>query len=208
MAQPMPAEFFRRIDESDDPLFYSFPRFVVHIDDWAIETIGEIFAQRLPRGGKLLDVMSSWRSHLPLSLQPAEVVGLGLNRAEMEDNPALTEAIVHDLNREPRVPFPDGRFDGAMLTVSVQYMTRPVEVIADVGRVLAAGAPFIVCFSNRMFPTKAVWVWQQANEAQRVELVRRYFIDSARFEKLDAIERRCATAYADPVYAVIGTRRP
>jgi SAM-dependent methyltransferase len=208
MAQPMPAEFFRRIDESDDPLFYSFPRFVVHIDDWAIETIGEIFAQRLPRGGKLLDVMSSWRSHLPLSLQPAEVVGLGLNRAEMEDNPALTEAIVHDLNREPRMPFPDGRFDGAMLTVSVQYMTRPVEVIADVGRVLAAGAPFIVCFSNRMFPTKAVWVWQQANEAQRVELVKRYFIDSARFENLDAIERRCATAYADPVYAVIGTRRP
>jgi SAM-dependent methyltransferase len=208
MAQKMPEQFFRRIDESDDPLFYSFPRLVVHIDDWAIETIGEIFAERLPRDGTLLDVMSSWRSHLPLALRPAGVVGLGLNRVEMEDNPALTEVVVHDLNREPRMPFPDGRFDGAMLTVSVQYLIKPVEVFANVGRVLARGAPFIVSFSNRMFPTKAVWVWQQATEAQRVELVKRYFIDSEMFEDLQTIERHCATAYADPVYAVIGTRRP
>jgi SAM-dependent methyltransferase len=208
MAQAMPADFFRRIDESDDPLFYSFPRFVVHIDDWAIATIGEIFAEHLPKGGMLLDLMSSWRSHLPTSLGPAGVAGLGLNRAEMEDNPALTEVVVHDLNCEPRLPFNDERFDGAMLTVSVQYMTKPVEVFADVGRVLRKSAPFVVSFSNRMFPTKAVWVWQSASEAQRVELVKRYFTDSAMFESVEATERRCATAYADPVFAVVGRRRP
>jgi SAM-dependent methyltransferase len=208
MAQAMPADFFRRIDESDDPLFYNFPRFVVHIDDWAIATIGGIFAERLPKGGMLLDLMSSWRSHLPPSLSPAGVVGLGLNRAEMEDNPALTEVTVHDVNREPRLPFAEERFDGAILTVSVQYLTRPVEVFADVGRVLRKGAPFVVSFSNRMFPTKAVLVWQRASEEQRVELVRRYFADSAMFEGVEAIERRCATAYADPVFAVIGKRRP
>ncbi len=124
---------------NDDPLFYSFPRFVVHIDQWAIKTIGEIFEQRLPRNGILLDLMSSWRSHLPPALKPASVTGLGLNRAEMEDNPALTEVTVHDLNREPRLPFADARFDGAMLTVSVQYLVRPVAVFADVGRVLRPG---------------------------------------------------------------------
>jgi SAM-dependent methyltransferase len=207
MAQPMPQEFFRRMDESDDPLFYSFPRKVVHIDDWAIGTIGEIFEQRLPHNGVLLDLMSSWRSHLPAALGPAAVVGLGLNRAEMEDNPALNEVIVHDLNRNPRLPFADDRFDGAILTVSIQYLIRPVEVFADLGRVMRAGAPFVVSFSNRMFPTKAVWVWQQATESQRVDLVRRYFEVSGSFEEIEAIERHCETGYADPVYAVTGVRR-
>ncbi|HEV3115029.1 MAG TPA: hypothetical protein VGY99_31480 [Candidatus Binataceae bacterium] len=207
MAQPMPEEFFRRVDESDDPLFYSFPRLVVHIDDWAINTIGEIFEQRLPRNAVLLDLMSSWRSHLPASLHPAAVTGLGLNRAEMEDNPALTEVVVHDLNREPRLPFADDSFGGATLTVSIQYLTRPVEVFTDLGRVLRAGAPFVVSFSNRMFPTKAVWVWQRASEPQRVELVKRYFDDSGMFDEIEAIERHCESGYADPVFAVIGTRR-
>ncbi|HKD69602.1 MAG TPA: methyltransferase domain-containing protein [Candidatus Binataceae bacterium] len=207
MAQEMPEEFFRRIDESDDPLFYSFPRFVVHIDDWAIATIGEIFEQRLPRNAALLDLMSSWRSHLPVSLAPASVTGLGLNRAEMEDNPALTEVVVHDLNRDPRLPFADDRFDGAALTVSIQYMIRPVEVFAEMGRVLRPGAPFVVSFSNRMFPTKAVWVWQRTTEGQRVELVKRYFADSGVFDAIQSVERHCDTGYADPVYAVIGRRR-
>jgi SAM-dependent methyltransferase len=207
MAQPLPEEFFRRIDESDDALFYSFPRFVVHIDDWAIATIGEIFEQRLPRDAALLDLMSSWRSHLPPSLRPAAVTGLGLNRAEMEDNPALTAVVVHDLNRDPRLPFADNSFDGATLTVSIQYLIKPVEVFAEMGRVLRPGAPFVVSFSNRMFPTKAVWAWQRASEAQRVELVKQYFADSNSFENLEAIERRCETGYADPVFAVIGTRR-
>jgi SAM-dependent methyltransferase len=207
MAQPMPEQFFRRIDESDDPLFYSFPRFVVHIDDWAIRTIGEIFEQRLPHEGALLDLMSSWRSHLPASLRPVSVTGLGLNRAEMEDNPALTGVVVHDLNRDPRLPFADESFDGATLTVSIQYLIRPVEIFADMGRALRQGAPFVVSFSNRMFPTKAVWVWQQATEPQRVELVKRYFADSGRFDNIESIERRSATSYADPVFAVVGTRR-
>ena len=206
MAQAMPADFFRRIDESEDPLFYSFPRLVVHIDDWAIKTIGEIFQQHLPSGGALLDLMSSWRSHLPPILQPAAVTGLGLNRAEMEDNPALTAVVVHDVNRDPRLPFADAQFDGAMLTVSVQYLVRPVEVFTEVGRVLRPGAPFIVSFSNRMFPTKAVWVWQRATEPQRVDLVTRYFADSGMFEDVGGIERRCAQAPADPVFAVIGIR--
>lgn len=206
MAEPLPEEFFRRIDESDDALFYSFPRLVVHIDNWAIATIGEIFAQHLPRNAALLDLMSSWRSHLPASLHPAAVTGVGLNRAEMDDNPALTAVVVHDLNRDPRLPFADESFDGAALTVSIQYLIKPVEVFAEMGRVLRPGAPFVVSFSNRMFPTKAVWAWQRASEEQRVELVKRYFTDSGVFDSIATIERRCETGYADPVYAVIGIR--
>ncbi len=207
MAEPLPPDFFRRLDEDDDALFYSFPRFVVHIDDWAIQTIGEIFQEHLPTHAVLLDLMSSWRSHLPPALSPAEVVGLGLNRAEMEDNPALTSVVVHDLNRDPRLPFDDRRFQGATLTVSIQYLIRPVEVFSEVARVLRGGAPFVVSFSNRMFPTKAVWIWQRSSEAQRVELVRRYFEDCGGFERIQTIERQCEHGYADPVYAVVGVKR-
>src|SRR5260221_4709725 len=100
--------------------------------------------------------MSSWRSHLPERIRSAKVVGVGLNRAEMEDNPALSEVVVHNVNLNPRLPFESASFDGAVMTVSVQYLTRPIELFTDVGRLLKAGAPFVVTFSNRMFPTKAV----------------------------------------------------
>ncbi len=198
-------EFFRRLDDSEDELFYIAPRFVVHIDDAAIKTVGEIYLSRLPRGGALLDLMSSWRSHLPTELRPERVVGLGLNREEMEDNPALSEIITHNLNRMARMPFDDSSFDGAVLTVSVQYLVQPLEVFAEVGRVLKPGAPFIVTFSNRMFPTKAVAIWANASEQQRVDLVVYYFTRSPAFEKIETVDRSASAT--DPVWAVLGYRK-
>ena len=205
MPSNLKPEFFRRLDDSDDELFYLTPRFVVHIDDAAIRTVGEIYLSRLPRGGAILDLMSSWRSHLPSELKPARLVGLGLNRSEMEDNPALTEIVTHNLNRTPQLPFDDASFDGAVLTVSVQYLIHPLEVFAAVGRVLKSGAPFIVTFSNRMFPTKAVAIWANASEQQRVDLVIYYFTQSAAFEKIEIIDR--SSGATDPLWAVLGYRK-
>jgi len=197
---------FRRIDESDDERFYDFPRRTVHIDNGAIATIGEIYASRIPAGGKILDLMSSWRSHFIDTARPGRLVGLGLNRPEMEDNPALDEVIVHNVNRDFRLPFDDDAFDGAVLTVSVQYLTSPIDTFRDVGRILKPGAPFIVTFSNRMFPTKAVAIWMGSSEAERVALVRRYFMDSGAFEGIEVIEKN-SDGDSDPIYAVIGTRK-
>ncbi len=198
-------DFFRRLDESEDEFFYQHPRFVVHIDDGAIAKVGEIYAGNLPSGGAILDLMSSWRSHLPERIHPAKVVGVGLNRAEMEDNPALSEIVVHNVNLHPRMPFDDDSFDGAVMTVSVQYLTRPIELFTDVGRVLKAGTPFIVTFSNRMFPTKAVALWQGANHHQRVTVVRGYFAQSATFEKIETVDRSAPTdPPSDPIWAVVG----
>ena len=198
-------EFFRRLDDSDDESFYVIPRFVVHIDDAAIQKVGDIYRERLPRGGAILDLMSSWRSHLPPELMPSRVVGVGLNRSEMADNPALTEIVAHNLNRSPQMPFEDSSFDGAVMTVSVQYLIHPLEVFAEVGRLLKPGAPFIVTFSNRMFPTKAVAVWTSATEPQRLDLVGYYFTRSAAFEKIEAVDR--SAGGADPIWAVIGYRK-
>jgi SAM-dependent methyltransferase len=207
MADVLKPDFFRRFDEADDEDFYRWPRRVVHIDDGAIATIGEIFASRISPGSEILDLMSSWRSHLPSQLKPARVVGLGLNQEEMLDNPALSEVVVHNVNREARLPFAGASFDAVVMTVSVQYLTRPIETFAEVGRVLRVGGPFVVTFSNRMFPTKAVALWQGANDQGRVAIVTRYFTESRAFAKIEVIDRSVRQGTpADPVWAVIGHR--
>jgi len=207
MTKQLPADYFGRVDDTDDELFYSTPRLVVHIDDGAIAKVGEIYALLLPQGGAILDLMSSWRSHLPAHLRPARVVGLGMNRAEMEDNPALTEIVIHNLNRAPRLPFADAEFDGAVVTVSVQYMTSPIGTFAEVARVLKPSAPFIVTFSNRMFPTKAVAIWQNLDDYDHVKLVARYFMESGGFENIEFIDKSAPTTPpSDPLWAVVGYR--
>jgi SAM-dependent methyltransferase len=208
MAETFPAEFFRRIDESDDELFYSQPRLVVHIDEGAIKKVGHIYARLLPQGGAILDVMSSWRSHVPEQVRPTRLVGLGMSRPEMEDNPALSEIVIHNLNRDPVLPFAEGDFDGAVVTVSIQYMTRPVEIFRGVSKVLKPGAPFIVSFSNRMFPTKAVAIWHSLGEFDRVRLVSRYFQESGNFENMEVIDMSAPTEPpSDPIWAVVGYRK-
>lgn len=196
-------EFFRRLDESDDAEFYHAPRRVVHIDEAAIATVRQIYAEYLKPQSAILDLMSSWRSHLP-ELEFRRVVGLGLNSAEMLDNPALSEIVVHDINREPRLPFPDGSFDAVVMAVSVQYLTRPIEIFSEAGRVLRPSGPFIVAFSNRMFPTKAVAAWQMANDSGRVRLVSTYFVESNAFEAPMVIDRSGQDRPGDPIWAVVG----
>src|SRR5262249_10490929 len=158
-----------------DDRFYDFARKVVHIDDGAIAALGRLYAELLPPGGRLLDLMSSWRSHLPAGFPVREMIGLGLNAEEMADNPQLPGHVVPDVNRGPRLAFGDGEFDGAMCAVSVQYLLHPVRLFQDVRRVLRPSAPFIVSFSNRCFPTKAVAVWLGSTDVQHLTLVRAYF---------------------------------
>ena len=208
MPNVLPPELRRRMDEADDELFYEYPRLVVHIDEPAIADVGEIYQRLLPQKGEILDLMSSWRSHLPPTLEPRRVVGLGLNRAEMADNPALTDIVIHNVNRQPRLPFDDASFDGAVMTVSVQYLTYPIEVFAEVARILRLGGPFIVTFSNRMFPTKAIALWQMASEQQRPEIVRSYFAEAGTFEKIELIDHgRRAGVPSDPIWAVVGYKK-
>lgn len=198
-----PPEFFRRMDESDDRLFYTQPRLVVHIDDQAIAAIGRYFSETLPENGVILDLMSSWRSHLPSGFRAERVVGLGMNDVEMRENPQLDEYVVHDLNADPSLPFGDAVFDAAVVTVSIQYMTRPVEVFADARRILKEGASFHVIYSNRMFPTKAVAVWQSLDDNRRAQLIGSYFTSSGGWEDLSLYDISPNTgAYSDPVYVV------
>jgi len=205
LTDPFPPEAYAREDESPDERFYAVPRKVVHIDEGAIAALGRLYVDVLPADGRLLDLMSSWRSHLPSDCAAREVVGLGLNADEMADNPRLTSYVVHDVNREPRVPFRDAEFDGAMCAVSVQYMTHPVAVFREVCRVLRPGTPFVVSFSNRCFPTKAVAAWLGTTDPQHAALVRAYFEAAGGWTGVTA-EDRSPAIDGDPLYAVWARR--
>jgi len=196
---------YERDDESADDRFYVVPRKVVHIDDGAIAALGRLYAEALPAGGRLLDLMSSWRSHLPAGLSTGEVVGLGMNAEEMADNPQLTKSLVHDVNRDPRLPFGDEEFDGAMCAVSIQYVTHPLLVLREVRRVLRPHAPFVVSFSNRCFPTKAVAVWLGSTDPQHLGLVRSYFEAAGGWKDVTE-DDRSPDGNGDPLYAVWARR--
>ena len=209
LSRDFPSRYFIRQDALDDALFYSVPRLVVHIDEGAIASLADRYREVLPPAGAYLDLMSSWRSHLPDSLQPSRVTGLGMNVAEMADNPQLDESVIHDLNRDPRLPFSDGQLDGVVCAVSVQYLTRPVDVFRGVNRVLKPGRPFVVSFSNRCFPQKAVAVWLSTNDGQHVELVRSYFTAAGNWTDLSTWDNRDEAGGpdgSDPLYVVWARR--
>jgi SAM-dependent methyltransferase len=200
MPSAFPPEYFRRHDENSDAQFYNFPRLVVHIDDHAIAVLTNLYRQLLPPDGVYLDLMSSYRSHLPDDVPSAGVVGLGMNEVELAQNPQLNRYMVHDLNQQPVLPFEDEAFDAVVCAVSVQYLTRPVEVFREVYRVLRPVGVFVVAFSNRCFPTKAVAIWQASSDPQHIELVMQYFQQSASWYGMDT--QAVEAAGHDPLYAV------
>ncbi len=200
----LPAHFFRRQDMSADRFFYAEPRLVTHIDDSTIAALTELYRETIPPGADVLDLMSSWISHLPAEVDYGRVAGLGMSAAELADNPRLSDYVVHDLNTELQLPYEDASFDFVLNAVSVQYLTQPREVFAAVSRVLRPGGSYIVAFSHRMFPTKAVAVWQSLSNDDRVRLVASYFSLSGGFGEPLFIDR--SPAEGDPLYLVIAQR--
>lgn len=148
--------------------------------------------------------MSSWVSHLPPEVPYASVVGIGMNARELVENPRLDGHLVHDLNVVPSLPFDDATFDGATICVSVQYLTQPVVVLRETARVLRAGAPLVITFSNRCFPTKAVAIWQALSDRGHAELIERYLRDAGGWGSIEALDR--TRLGGDPLFAVTARR--
>lgn len=206
MSNPFTPEHFARFDTDDDARFYDFPRLVTHIDDDAIAALSAHYARTIPPDGDVLDLMSSWVSHLPADARYRSVTGLGMNADELAANPRLTGRLVHDLNAEPTLPLDDASFDAALIAVSVQYLTRPVEVFAEIARVLRPGAPCIVSFSNRCFPTKAVAVWRALDDRQHAELIAMYCRAAGGFDAPQSVDLSPAPGRSDPMYVVQARR--
>jgi len=200
---PFPPEFFERMDAGDDAVFYAPPRFVTHIDDDAIAAVGDLYDE-LEINGDVLDLMSSWVSHFRAA--PKHLRILGMNAAELDGNPMADERIVHDLNAEPRIPLPDESVDDVVCCVSVDYLTRPVEVFRDTARVLRPGGRFVCTFSNRLFMTKAIRGWLYSSDQDHCRIVGEYFRQSRVFEAAKAALRTPPDHKGDPLYAVWASR--
>lgn len=200
----LPDGFFGRIDEADDALFYGEPRLVTHIDDDAIAAVGALYDE-LGIDGHVLDLMSSWVSHFASA--PRSLSVLGMNAAELDANRMAEDRVVHDLNADPHLPFSDETFDDVVCCVSVDYLTRPVEVFRDVARVLRRGGRFVCTFSNRVFMTKAIAAWLYSDDDEHCRIVIEYFDRSHVFGPPTVARRTPPGHRGDPLYAVWATRR-
>jgi SAM-dependent methyltransferase len=199
-----PAGFFDRADPSPDPEFYATPRLVTHLDDRAIDAVGALYDE-LRVTGDVLDLMSSWVSHL--RRRPRSLTVLGLNAVELAANPMADVRVVHDLNAVPGLPFADASFDAVLNCVSIDYLVQPVAVLAEVARVLRPGGVSVCTFSNRCFPTKAVRGWLSIGEQDRPLVVAEYHRQAGGFDEPVTEQRLAATWRFDPLWSVWARRR-
>ena len=198
----LPPGAFEKQDVGDDGTFYEPARLVTHIDEAATGALTAYYRATLPAGGVVLDLMSSWVSHLPPDMTFAQVIGQGMNAEELAANPRLSRSFVQNLNQTPTVPLEADSCDAALCCVGVQYLQRPVEVFAEVQRVLRPGAPFVVSFSNRCFPTKAVAIWRSLDAEGHAALVQLY-LERAGFTDIQISVLRDGRV-SDPLIAVTG----
>lgn len=204
-----------KLDATSDTLFYAMPRFVTHVDESFIQQLTELYQERLKPDSRLFDMMSSWVSHLPETMNFAWVEGHGMNGEELSRNRSLDHYFVQNLNENDQLPLEDQSFDAVLNTVSVQYLQYPEAVFAEIYRILKPGGIAIISFSNRMFYQKAIAAWRDGSEAQRVELVKRYFQSVPGFSTPEVIARPSTAppflqmlgmAGGDPFYAVTAER--
>jgi SAM-dependent methyltransferase len=200
----LPPGAFAKLDNEDDEIFYEPPRLVCHIDDGAIAALTGFYRSVLPAGGALLDLMSSWVSHLPPEIGYKEVIGHGMNAAELAANRRLSRWFIQNLNRETSLPLGTASIDAAMICVSVQYLQQPVAVLREVVRVLRPGGPLVISFSNRCFWTKAVAIWRQLDDEGHAHLVELY-LRHAGFTRIETHRlSEWVEDVSDPMTAVIG----
>ena len=198
----LPPGAFDKVDAGDDLSFYAPARLVTHLDEGAVAALTGFYRDRLPDDGRILDLMSSWISHLPDDRRYAEMVGHGMNADELAANPRLDRWFVRDLNADPTLPLADDSLDAALCCVGVQYLQRPFEVFAQVHRVLTPGAPFVVSYSNRCFPTKAVAIWRSLDLRQQASLIGLY-LERSGFGEIEA-HMLTDDRHGDPLMVVVG----
>lgn len=199
----LPPNAFTKEDPGDDTEFYVEPRFETHIDDDAIAALTGFYRKKLVENSAVMDLMSSWVSHLPADVGFSRVIGHGMNAEELAANPRLTRWFLQDLNRDPVLPLGEGELDAVVICVGIQYLQDPVAVLTDIRRVLKPGGRLIVSFSNRCFPTKAVNLWLSLDDQDHARLVSLYF-DHAGFGEIAAERLRPGGWNSDPLYVVTG----
>lgn len=205
------------MDGSPDELFYILPRIgIYHVDDGFREQLTQLYRLLLPPGGDILDLCSQHDSHLPPEEEYGSLTVHGMNYLELLANRRATVRFTQNFNREPQLErFADESIDAALMSVSIQYMQRPVELLQEVHRALRPGGVAVVSFSNRMFFTKAVEAWRSQRSMRGLAtLVEGYFVEAgfagvrvANGVRLPS-QGAGSVAAGDPFLAVVGFKSP
>ncbi|PPR11895.1 MAG: hypothetical protein CFH41_00771 [Alphaproteobacteria bacterium MarineAlpha11_Bin1] len=194
---------FIRLDETPDELFYHTPRLVTHIDNAACSALSDHYATRLQDGDQILDLMSSYASHLPADFFPKAVIGHGMNAEELSANPQLHEYFIQNLNKNPELPLEDNSFDACLIAVSIQYLIEPIRIFKQIGRILRPDGHLIISFSNRMFPTKAVSIWRSLDDVGHQNYVATCVRQSDEFHSIKILDLSPTPGIGDPLFSVI-----
>jgi SAM-dependent methyltransferase len=206
---------YQREDEQADSDFYSKARLIDHLDKNALKQLQSLYSELIPPGSTVLDLMSSTNSHIDNRLPLKKLAGLGMNREELEANQRLDKIIVQDINQQQTLPFDSASFDIVICSLSIEYLTSPADTFREIARILRPHGRFIVSFSNRCFPTKAVRVWNNLHDFERIGLVMEHFITSAGFGSINTcsyrglprpVDDRHDLPLSDPVYLVWADR--
>lgn len=209
---PYSAEDFSRMDESPDSMMYAEPRLVNHLDDESLARLTEAyrsFFQAAKTGFSVLDLCSSWTSHFPEeTLEGARVVVHGLNEAELKANKQATQTHVQDLNSNSVLPWADNSFDFVTLALSVQYLTDPRAVFAEMNRVLRPGGVAMVAHSHRCFIEKAVKLWADETDdgAGHTHILCRYFQHGPEGGWAHLTSADVSPRHGDPVWLVTAVK--
>ena len=204
-----------KLDDSNDLSFYDSPRLVTHVDRGFIDRLTNLYREKLQPDTRILDLMSSWVSHLPHEMEFAHVEGHGMNEEELAKNSQLDRYFVQDLNQNPKLPLEDADFDGVLITVSIQYLQYPEAILSEIQRILKPNGVVIISFSNRMFYQKAIAAWRDSTDTDRVNLVQKYFESVDDFSKPEVIVHQpplpgflqmLGLAGGDPFYAVVARK--
>lgn len=144
---------FRRLDESDDATFYDHPRFVEHIDNNAVSKlttfhenlIVEYLKETKKSAVDVVDLCSSWVSHIPTKAALNSLVVVGMNKEELQANNMQTTILIQDLNKSPTISSLNSESaDIVLLQLSIDYLTHPVDVLKEAYRVLRPGGKIVI----------------------------------------------------------------
>ena len=160
-----------KIDTSDDKFFYKKPRYVHHLSLSFRTRLTDLYTKYLTKNHIILDLMSSWVSHLPTDTKYKKIIGHGMNEAELSANNRLDSFWVQNLNQTQQIPIKDSSIDVGLIVAGWQYLQYPENVSLELSRIIKSDSLLIISFTNRAFWTKSPNIWTYSSEEKRIEYV-------------------------------------
>ncbi len=202
-----------KANNDNDSLFYLVPRFTFHLDDTFRRRLTDLYKDQISSSSDILDLMSSWVSHLPKDIKYNSIVGHGLNEDELRSNKRLDKYWIQDLNTDQKLPLPDSSIDVCLVVAGWQYLQYPEAIANELFRIVRPEGKLIVSFTNRAFWEKAPKVWTNSTSHQHLHYIssvlQAHGWSKIQFyseeDQIKTIFGLFSTA-SDPFYSVIASR--